>query len=101
MLAKENRLRTANDFRAARKKARRIEIPGAMITVRYTTETSLYGVVVPNKVARTSVERGSIKRKVRHIFRDHVTDNPTGFVIVVQVLDVKKFNPSEIKNKIS
>lgn len=72
-----------------------------MITVRYTIETSLYGVVVLNKVARTSVERGSIKRKVRHIFRDHVTDNPTGFVIVVQVLDVKKFNPSEIKNKIS
>lgn len=102
MLAKENRLRTSNDFRAARKKARRVQIPGGLLTILRTGESvSKYGIIVPNKVARTSVERGNIKRKIRHVFRDHVAENPTGFTIVVHVLDTEKFNPLLVKNTIS
>ena len=87
MLARENRLIKADEFRSTMKSAKKI---GSDHLVTYlkrdeTQSHTRFGFVVAKTVGG-AVKRNLVKRRMREIARELIKENPSGFTVVVRAL---------------
>ncbi len=88
MLARENRLISADDFRATMRTGRKT-VSANLVTYTKQTETGLpakFGFVVAKTVGN-AVVRNSVKRRLRAIARNELANFSTNWMIVVRALE--------------
>ena len=88
MLARENRLISAEDFRTTMRTGRKIASAN-LVTYAKQTESGLpvkFGFVVAKTVGN-AVTRNSVKRRLRAIARTELTKLPPSWMIVVRALE--------------
>ena len=88
MLARENRLTSAEDFRTTMRTGRKIASAN-LVTYTKQTETGLpakFGFVVAKTVGN-AVTRNSVKRRLRAIAKAELTTLPPSWMIVVRALE--------------
>lgn len=87
MLSKSNRVVSAADFKSAVRKGKRLHTPHAVfyIAQREASEPTRFGFIVGKNVGG-SVQRNLVRRRLRSIARDLLTENATGRDIVVRAL---------------
>ena len=102
MLARENRLIKADDFRATMKAGRKV---GAehLITYLKRDEAELqsrFGFVVAKTVGG-AVKRNLTKRRMREISRELLAEIPTGITVVVRALPgAAEIDFAELRNEL-
>lgn len=88
MLARENRLISADDFRTTMRTGRKT-VSANLVTYTKQTESGLpakFGFVVAKTVGN-AVVRNSVKRRLRAIARNELTNLSTNWMIVVRALE--------------
>ncbi|MFM6963226.1 MAG: ribonuclease P protein component [Micrococcales bacterium] len=88
MLARENRLVSADDFRTTMRTGRKTASAN-LVTYTKRLETSIpakFGFVVAKSVGN-AVVRNSVKRRLRAIARTELTKIPNNWMVVVRALD--------------
>ena len=86
MLAKENRVTSAGDFRRAFRKGRRTNTGHAILHVT-NNEGSITRVgFVVTKVVGNAVTRNLVRRRLQEITAEVITEYPTGSDVVIRVL---------------
>lgn len=87
MLNRAHRLRRRNDFTAAVRAGRRAGRGTLVIHLRYSDEATppRAGFVVSRAVGG-AVIRNRVRRRLRHLVREHVADLPPGTTLVVRAL---------------
>ncbi|GAA3373275.1 ribonuclease P protein component [Streptomyces sannanensis] len=95
MLPSENRLRRREDFATAVRRGRRAGRPLLVVHLRSgTTDPHALGESVPptragfvvSKAVGGSVVRNAVKRRLRHLVRDRLSQLPPGSLVVVRAL---------------
>lgn len=85
MLPKQHRLRAEKDIKKVFKKGRRMITPLLRFQIYKTgSEETRFAIVVSTKVAKRATIRNLLKRRVREILREHITQVPVGYDIVLQ-----------------
>jgi ribonuclease P protein component len=85
MLAKENRINTATDFRRVMNKGVRTTSAYVIINVRATKDDSPTRVgFVVSKAVGNAVARNVVKRRLREAAAEFVAKHPTGFEVVAR-----------------
>jgi ribonuclease P protein component len=87
VLAKENRVRSAGDFKFAVRRGKRAYTPHAVIYVarREPDEPTRFGFIVGKNVGG-AVDRNLVRRRLRAITRELLAVRPTGSDVVVRAL---------------
>ena len=87
MLARENRLLKADDFRSTMKAGRKVSSDHLVIyLLRNSVEThTRFGFVVA-KATGGAVKRNLVKRRMREIARELLAEIPAGLTVVVRTL---------------
>lgn len=83
MLPKENRLNKKADFLRVSKKGQVVQSKnfGLAYLETNTSEPPKFGFIVSNKISKKAVERNRIKRILRQIIRDLITDSQSGLAL--------------------
>ena len=86
MLARENRLTRVDDFRNAFKRGSRYSTKHLVVNVvsQPSTEAATRFGFVVSKAVGGAVRRNLVKRRLRHISRELVTQLPTSLDVVVR-----------------
>ncbi|MBO8187234.1 ribonuclease P protein component [Streptomyces spirodelae] len=92
MLPTENRLRRREDFAAAVRRGRRAGRPLLVVHLRSRTDPHASGGEVPpvragfvvSKAVGNAVVRNRVKRRLRHLLRDRLSQLPPGSLVVVR-----------------
>lgn len=103
MLARENRLLTADDFRTTMRTGRKTA--SANLVTYFTRidepKAARFGFVVAKTVGN-AVQRNLVKRRLREISRPLVAQIPTGWMFVVRALETAKQAPfSQLQEELS
>jgi ribonuclease P protein component len=87
VLAKQNRVRAAADFKSAVRKGRRSFSPHAVVYIaaRDSVEPTRFGFIVGKNVGG-AVQRNLVRRRLRSIGHDLLASGPTGRDVVVRAL---------------
>lgn len=87
MLARANRLITADDFRVVLRKGRRNALPNSVVSLlgRQTGDPARFGFIVTKKVGN-AVKRNLVRRRMKAIARELVDSGFTGADVVVRAL---------------
>ncbi len=87
MLARDNRVTKAADFRAAVRSGRRFSTPHAVLHVarREPGEPTRFGFIV-TKAVGGAVQRNRIRRRLRALSRDVLADLGPGVDVVIRAL---------------
>lgn len=87
MLARENRVRRADDFRAAVRRGVRVTTPHAVLYLRkrHDDEPTRYGIIVTKSIG-TAVERNLVRRRIRSVGRRLLDASTVGRDIVIRAL---------------
>jgi ribonuclease P protein component len=90
MLARENRIRTAADFRHTLKSRRRVRTYTLVnIHPQLPTGPTRIGFILTKKNGN-AVTRNLIKRRLREIGAEFLKENPTGYNAVIRALPTAK-----------
>jgi ribonuclease P protein component len=87
VLAKENRVVSASDFKFAVRKGKRAYTPHAVVYTarRDPQQPTRFGFIVGKNVGG-AVKRNLVRRRLRAITRDLLAERPTGSDVVVRAL---------------
>lgn len=87
MLARANRLVTADDFRTVLRRGRRFAAPNTVVSILDTgsTTTARFGFIVTRKVGN-AVNRNRVRRRMRAIAWELVDRGMTGSDVVVRAM---------------
>lgn len=86
MLAKENRIVSAADFRNVMRKGRRTISPALNVSViKVGNETTRFGYII-TKVVGNAVTRNRVRRRLQNLSAEFIAAHPTGFNVVVRGL---------------
>jgi ribonuclease P protein component len=85
VLARTNRLVTADDFRSVLRRGRRIPGANLVVSVVATGRPARFGFVITRKVGN-SVNRNRVRRRLRAIARELVDGGLSGRDVVVRAL---------------
>lgn len=103
MLPKSHRLTEEKDFKRVMQQGRSFflkECGIKYLAQKYPKATRI-GIVVPLKLTRTNVLRNRIKRQIRHIFIQHLSEINQGYDIVVLTRqEFLSLSFQEMENKI-
>ena len=84
MLAKLNRISRQTDFRRAMNKGARVNSANLFISIRNSkSDTSRFGFVV-SKAVGNAVARNLVKRRLREIAAEVITEFPKGLDVVIR-----------------
>lgn len=83
MLKRMNRITTAHDFSATRRKSRRTGTSRLLVQVKASEGPTRFGFVVSTAVGN-AVTRNKVKRRMREIADEIVRQTPEGVDVVVQ-----------------
>lgn len=102
MLARENRIRAGADFRQAMKTG--VKVSGKATVIYLKRDESLtharFGFIVSKTVAG-AVGRNLIKRRLRSISRELLTNHPSGFDLVIRALpEAKEFEWNRLQQEV-
>ncbi|WP_424212818.1 ribonuclease P protein component [Streptomyces sp. BI20] len=96
MLSPENRLRRREDFASAVRRGRRAGRPLLVVHLRTSVETDPHGPgetlpparagFVVSKAVGGAVVRNLVKRRLRHLVRERLSELPPGSLMVVRAL---------------
>ncbi|MDF2258973.1 ribonuclease P protein component [Streptantibioticus ferralitis] len=94
MLPTENRLRRRQDFATAVRRGRRAGRPLLVVHLRDITDPHATGGSAPparagfvvSKAVGGAVERNRVKRRLRHLVRERLSELPPGSLVVVRAL---------------
>lgn len=103
MLPKNNRLKKDKDFQKIFKKAGKPQFFGNL-SFRATKNflpVTRFGFVISNKVHKNATRRNSLKRQLRKIARDLISELNPGYdvIVVVQKDFLYPYNQAEIKRQ--
>ena len=102
MLARENRIRTGEQFRQVMKTG--IKVSGKATVIYLKRDESLtharFGFIV-SKTVSGAVGRNLIKRRLRSISRELLSNHPTGFDLVIRALpEAKEFEWNRLQQEV-
>jgi ribonuclease P protein component len=102
VLARENRIRTGAEFREAMKTG--IKASGKATVIYLKRDESLtharFGFIV-SKTVSGAVGRNLIKRRLRSISRELLSNHPTGFDLVIRALpEAKEFEWNRLQQEV-
>lgn len=102
MLARENRIRTGAEFREVMKTG--IKTSGKATVIYLKRDESLtharFGFIV-SKTVSGAVGRNLIKRRLRSISRELLSNHPTGFDLVIRALpEAKEFEWNRLQQEV-
>ena len=84
MLAKQNRVVSATDFRLAMRKGRKAVTAHTFIhVVKVGDAETRFGFIV-SKVVGNAVKRNVVKRRLREIGAEFIDSVPTGYIVVIR-----------------
>ncbi|MCX2967974.1 ribonuclease P protein component [Streptomyces sp. TRM70308] len=94
MLPTEHRLRRREDFAAAVRRGRRAGRPHLVVHLRSGTDPHASGEALPparagfvvSKAVGNAVVRNTVKRRLRHLVRERLSELPPGSLVVVRAL---------------
>lgn len=81
-------MRDGQDFRAAIRRGRKGSAPTLVVHVGPGTDGVTSVGFVVSKAVGPAVTRNRVKRRLRHVMREHLDDVPSGSGVVVRALPV-------------
>jgi ribonuclease P protein component len=102
VLARENRIKTSEEFRSVMKTGVKVSGKATVIYLkRDESQThARFGFIV-GKTVSGAVGRNLIKRRLRAISRELLTNQPTGFDLVIRALpEAKEFDWNRLQQEV-
>lgn len=103
MLPRQHRLRSSEDFRAARRRGRKFVLPGLIIHVApgyFPDSVTKVGLTV-GKDCGNSVSRHRLSRRIRAAMAAVVRDIPPGSCVVIRALpSAHELSPEELGDSV-
>lgn len=101
MLPKENRLNREKEIKEVLKKGKTFFLPEFIIKYDFNNKGTKIGFIISTKVDKRAVKRNLLKRQLRGIFKDMLSNIKNGYsLLIIAKKSALELNNSDLKNKI-